>query len=130
MFPRNRYSPESLLAEFIQAPLLGEPGDFFIAINSEFGEIEIRIPASDHETAKSAAKSVLHQIQELDNQVQQSCEQDSGKSNLDSSNFELALGSITIDTNELTLGYFGIQVNTEWDAKFKLVDSQWQKQNF
>jgi hypothetical protein len=133
-FPRNRYNPDELLSVFERAEMNSVHGEFFKSIEAKGVELEIYFPnkAGQVETTHiSRARSVLTQVQELDNLVQDSCENEYQKSNFHIGNFLLYLAIIEIKESQVSFRYYGERVNTEWLAIFKEDENGiWKKVNF
>ena len=133
LFPLNRYAPEMFIAAF-EHELVRIRGDgCFVCLVIGEDEVKITFPSINGEctaTSRAAVLEVLSKITELDNRVQESCDEECRQTGLHSSNYELYLAYIDLRGHELTLGYFGAKVNTEWEAKFRLVNGQWEKVNF
>jgi hypothetical protein len=63
--------------------------------------------------------------------VQQSCEDESQRSEYPAESFALHLAYISIHPEMVELSYYGTYVNNEWGALFeKSPDGRWQKFNF
>lgn len=133
-FPRNRYKSDELLALFDQTGVKNLDGDFFKTIEVNGEELEIYFPVNEGNIQNSSierARRLLNNIQELDNQVQDSCETDYNKSNFHVENFMLYLAIIEIKEDGASFRYYGERVNTEWDAVFRENDlGIWEKVNF
>lgn len=137
--PRDRYDPDDLLKQFAQQQpqRVGEMWEW--ELENDLCEIGITVPdangAPDPE-AKAFLVDVLRQVRTLDNLVQLSCEQECARTGLGSENYELAIGWVFIEPENLTeqtlaLTYYGMCVNTDWDAKFKRdASGTWQPVNF
>jgi hypothetical protein len=133
-FLRNRYSSDELLSLFEQAEMQEVQGESFKSIEVNGEELEIYFPNKDEEVKSehiSRARSILDNIKELDNLVQDSCEAEYQKSNFHVRNFMLYLAIIEIKETEVLLRYYGERVNTEWGAVFRENDNgTWEKVNF
>jgi hypothetical protein len=125
--PRDRYDPDDLLKQFAQQQPRQLKDGWEWDLETEHGCIGITLPDA-HGTPDPEAGAflvdVLHQIRTLDNLVQESCEQECIRTGLGSQNYELAIGWIWIQNENLTeqtlaLTYYGTMVNTDWDAKFR-----------
>ncbi|WP_395738157.1 hypothetical protein [Prosthecobacter sp.] len=137
--PRDRYAPDDLLKQLSEQAARQVTGAWEWELEHELCEIGITLPdaqgAPDPE-ARAFLVDVLRQVRTLDNLVQQSCEEECVRSGLGSAAYELALGWIWIQKENLidqtlALTYYGMRVNTDWDAKFKRdAAGTWQPVNF
>lgn len=132
--PKNRYKSEELLALFDQAEVQNLDGDFYKTIEANGEEIEIYFPTNEGNVQNSSierARRLLTNIQELDNQVQDSCEAEYKKSSFHIENFMLYLAAIEVKEDGASFRYYGERVNTEWDAVFRENDQGiWERVNF
>ncbi len=138
-FHRDRYDPDDLMEQFAQQKPRAVAGAWEWELEAELGEIGITLPdahGAPSPEAQAFLVEVLRQVCTLDNLVQQSCEQESGRTGLGPGNYELAIGWVCIENanlieQTLALTYYGIRVNTSWDAKFKRdAAGAWQPVNF
>ncbi|WP_395749462.1 hypothetical protein [Prosthecobacter sp.] len=137
--PRDRYDPDDLLKQVAQQQPRPVGGMWELELENDLCEIGITLPgasgAPDPE-AKAFLVEVLRQVRTLDNLVQLSCEQECVRTGLGSENYELAIswvfvGPENLAEQTLALTYYGMCVNTEWDAKFKRdASGTWQPVNF
>lgn len=138
-FARDRYDPGDLLKQFEQQQPRPISGAWEWELETELGEISITLPDAKGTPAQEEQAfllEVLRQIRTLDNLVQQSCEEDCVCTGLGPENCDLSIGWVCIEKQNLieqtlALSYYGLQVNTEWDAKFKRdAAGIWQPVNF
>ena len=127
-FPRNRYSSASLLSAFEIAEKSVDEGNLVATLT--IGDEEIDIEIENSAAGIEAARSALADITRLDDLVQDSNESECARSGLHERSFDLYIACITVQEDELVLGYYGAKVNTEWDAKFSLKNGKWEKENF
>ncbi len=126
-FARDRYDPGDLLKQFAQQQPQSLLGAWEWELETDLGEISITLPDANGTPAQEEQaflREVLGQIRALDNLVQQSCEEDCVRTGLGPENCDLAIGWVCIENQNLieqtlALTYYGLRVNTEWDAKFK-----------
>ena len=77
------------------------------------------------------AREICARISELDNLVQQSCENEWKQNGLPIENYDLDLAHIEVEQEIVRLEYYGAKVNTQWDAQFrKTEDGNWKTINF
>lgn len=138
-FARDRYDPGDLLKQFAQQQPRPISGAWEWELETELGEISITLPDANGTPShdeQAFLLQVLRQIRTLDNLVQQSCEQECVRTGLGPENYELAIGWVCLEKQNLieqtlALTYYGLRVNTEWDAKFKRdAAGIWQPVNF
>lgn len=136
-FPRNRYDAAEFVRGFDSAHV-GRDGNevciSFAVSNPENDEMLVYFPgcASDPppELLQLARLTCSH-ITELDNAVQNSCEEEWRRHGRRSDDYELYLAHIIIEPKIVQLEYYGSKVNTQWTAKFIPVDGEcWKKANF
>jgi hypothetical protein len=138
-FARDRYDPGDLMKQFAQQKPRPVCGAWEWELETELGEIGITLPDANGAPAHDEQAffvEVLGQVRALDNLVQQSCEQECVRTGLGPENYELAIGWVCIENKSLieqtlALTYYGLRVNTSWDAKFKQdAAGIWQPVNF
>lgn len=71
------------------------------------------------------ARSLLRDLDRLDNAVQASCVDSCRKSGLHPRAFESALAFMTLRADSVVLHYHGTGVNTEWDELARLEGGVW-----
>jgi hypothetical protein len=138
-FARDRYDPDDLLKQFAQQQPRWLIETWEWELEAEIGEIVITLPdagGTPSPTAHGFLVEVLRHLRELDNLVQTSCEAECARTLLNPANYELALGWVTLLEENLseqivTLSYYGVSVNTCWDAKFQRdAAGAWRSMNF
>lgn len=122
-FPRNRYDPGRFTAAFDDAEVTTDSsGEVYAVFNYDGEDIEVHFPdcdsASIPERRLRTARTGCQQIQDLDNLVQDRCEQEANNSVHDARNFKLYIAYLKVYDNRLEVRYWGKVVNTEWDAVF------------
>ena len=98
-------------------------------------ELEIHYPDCDTtpipEELLSTARRACIDIRGLDNSVQEYLQKEAAKSELDPRDFMLCIGYIKVYIGRIEIRYWGIIVNTEWEAEFALDNTgRWSAQNF
>jgi hypothetical protein len=135
-FPRDRYKPEEFVTAFDATKPLAARGDVYSTLNIHGVEIEIYFPECDGlpvpDNLLQLARQACQDVRTLDNLVQCSCESESSKSESDPRSFELHLAYLMVFRDRLHARYWGIKVNTEWEAEFAWnnIDTCWQPTNF
>lgn len=133
-FPRNRYHSDLMLSLFESSDIKECSGDYYKAFEMHGEEFEIYFPHTEgviDEKYFQKARRLLGHIKELDNLVQDSCEEEFIKSKIDVRNFLLYLAIIEVGKDEVALRYYGKRVNTEWNAIFtEESNGSWVKVNF
>ena len=136
-FSRNRYDAAEFTRGF-DLSAVGRDGDeicISFAINSPENDVmRIYFPEGTSDPSSSQmlrAREICSRITELDNLVQQSCEDEWRQNGLPIENYELYLAHIHVESEIVRLEYYGTKVNTQWDAEFrKTIDGNWSKVNF
>jgi hypothetical protein len=109
-------------------------GDYIVLLLCDEEGLELHAPTADHANWTDALRTMKETLQclpELDNLVQQSCEQDWKKSENSPDSYMLHLAWFKVTPCRLTLGYWGTKVNTQWEAIFdKQPDGSWSAVNF
>jgi hypothetical protein len=80
---------------------------------------------SDLITYGDFIKEVLVNIADWDNFIQKLLEDDYEKSNLEENNFKFSLSWVEISENKIILGYWGTEVNSQFNAIFTKSDDKW-----
>lgn len=138
-FPRNRYDASEFLRGFESACIGHDSNEVWISLaicdsgNNKM-EIEIYFPSwADNPPPEllQIARRTCSCITQLDNLVQDSCEDDWRHSGKDTASWELFLANIEIETDLVRLEYYGTKVNTQWCAEFVPSEHEaWAKVNF
>ena len=134
MFKLNldRYKPNECIDKLRKEEYRvdGDEGIIGFTLDEEDFEIYF-IPSNKFEANwQMVGEDVLKNISFFDNLVQKSCAEESSKSDLSPQNYELYLAYMKIFENSVELCYYGLHVNTEWDAIFKKTENGWEKSNF
>lgn len=136
-FPRNRYDASEFIRGFDSAPLGDDGGELCISFpisNPENDEMLIYFPGCTDELPPDLlqlARQTCMRITQLDNLVQDSCEDEWHRCGLDLDAYDLHLAYIQIEAELVSLEYYGTKVNTQWTAKFRPSTSEsWTKANF
>jgi hypothetical protein len=101
---------------YIEVPL-GDDDEFSMIFLASEGEVD--------EHLIDLARSLLMNVGELDNQVQEGCAADCRASGFHPRNFEGALAYMTVGNRYALLHYFGTGVNTEWDSFVERKGERW-----
>lgn len=133
-FPKNRYDPKQLLTLFDSSAMEECKGDFYKSLDVNGEELEVYFPSTNGTVAQQyidKARRVLQNIKEMDNLVQDSCNNECKRTGIHKRDFELYLAYINIEEYEVALTYYGLRVNTEWNAIFRETgEGLWEKVNF
>lgn len=139
-FERNRYKPGDLIEQLSRKQFQLVAGRWEVELDAPIGEIGIDLPDAHGSYSREAFAflvEVLRHLVEMDNLVQtEACEKPFVQGQLGRENFELGIGWITVTEADLanetiTITYYGLKVNTQWDGKFKRdADGQWRPLNF
>lgn len=135
---RNRYQKVDLLDQLRKQEPQKDGNEWCFKFechkyNSEIDDFEAYLPNSihEHEKYRHLLSDFLNHIDYLDNLVQDSCETDYEKSELDIKNYMLHIGYIDLKEGQVSICYYGTAVNTEWEAEFqKNKYGEWIKVNF
>lgn len=138
-FPRNRYESDELLTLFDQAKIQEEiKGTFYKLIEIDGVGVEIYLPTSKDGSVDrkdiSRARSVLVQINELDNYFQDMCElsyKKYEKSGSEAKDWIYYLSHIEITESEALFQYYAMHgYPSEWVSIFRENDSgNWERVN-
>lgn len=136
-FPRNRYDVDEF-TRGLDSSQVGRDGNevciSFEISNHDNEEMTIYFPGCTSEPTAALlhrARDICSRICELDNLVQQSCEDEWRRNGLPIENYELYLAHIEVEPEIVRLEYYGTKVNTQWDAQFRQADDgNWAKVNF
>lgn len=136
-FPRNRYDNAEFIRGFDTSSVERDGNEICISFsisNSENEEMTLYFPGCTAEPDSSLmarAREICARISELDNLVQQSCENEWKQNGLPIENYDLDLAHIEVEQEIVRLEYYGAKVNTQWDAQFrKTEDGNWKTINF
>ncbi len=106
-----------------------EDGSYYISLpmDSDDGDqFEIYFEAQQvDEALLELTRSLLRDLDRLDNAVQASCADDCRKSGLHPRAFESALAFMTLRADSVVLHYHGTGVNTEWDELARFEGGVW-----
>jgi hypothetical protein len=97
--------------------LLGDNDEFLIYFDSANGDVAPEL--------LETARSFMRTTGKLDNQVQDSCAAECRRTGLHPRNYESMLAYVRIFQDSALLGYFGAEVNTDWDESAKFQDGEW-----
>ncbi|WP_146567360.1 hypothetical protein [Posidoniimonas corsicana] len=103
-----------------------DPPYYSLAIGDE--AIEVHFPNRFMEPLTpsdiSLARRALEHVRHMDNQVQDLCEKDSRS--LDITQFLFRIAYFSVREDQVSITYWGTEVNTEWDAIFERgADGSW-----
>ena len=115
-FEKNRYNFSKLIDK-IKA--MKEVPNIII---DEETDIEIY---EGNKISKDILISILKEFNLLDNLVQDECKNEYEQSNLNIICYQFAPGWIKVSDNEITIGYWGIEVNSNFDKTFIKQDGSW-----
>ena len=101
---------------WIELPL-GDNDEFAIYFDSANGDVAPEL--------LETARSLMRAIGKLDNQVQDSCAAECRRTSLHPRNYESMLAYVRVFQDSALLGYFGAEVNTDWDESAKLQGGEW-----
>ncbi len=136
-FARNRYDSDEFTRGLESSSIERDGNDICVTFeisNPENEDMTIYFPGCTLELPSSLilrARDVCSHISELDNLVQQSCEEEWRQNGLASDDYELYLAHIDVEAEIVRLEYYGTKVNTQWEARFRQTeDGNWAKVNF
>jgi hypothetical protein len=134
-FNLDRYDPITLLRAFGDSRLIERGTEVYHLLDYGGDEFEIHYPECDAAPVPtqilSTAQRACTDIREIDNLVQVNCKKEAGRSELDPRNFMLHIGYMKAYPNRIQIRYWGIVVNTEWEAEFVWSkDKGWSPVNF
>lgn len=134
-FNLDRYDPIGLLHAFDDCRLIEKGTEVYHLLDYCGDEFEIHYPNCDAAPVLPetflTARLACADIREIDNLVQRKCKQEAETSDLESRNFMLHIGYIKAYTNRIQVRYWGIVVNTEWEAEFTWSEEHgWSPANF
>lgn len=135
-FPRDRYNADEFLRGYDNSPLQMDGDTWCISFpitRPDADEMAIWFPGTGKpdEHALRQGREICEKIPQLDNLVQDSCENEYLTYKHDVSNYDLYLAYIEITDSTASLEYFGTIVNTQWTAVFTRRESGvWLRANF
>ena len=115
-FEKNRFDFSQLINKINAAKTLDD------VILDEETDIEIY---GANKVSKDVLISILQEFNLLDNLVQDECKNEYEQSNLNIICYQFAPGWIKVSDNEITIGYWGIEVNSNFDKTFIKQDGSW-----
>ena len=115
-FEKNRFDFSQLINKINAAKTLDD------VILDEETDIEIY---GANKVSKDVLISILQEFNILDNLVQDECKNEYEQSNLNIICYQFATGWIKVSDNEITIGYWGIEVNSNFDKTFIKQDGSW-----
>lgn len=134
-FDLDRYDPAGLLRALDDARLVENGSEIYHRLDYGGDELEIHYPDCNSVPVPvevlSTARRACAGICDIDNLVQANCKNEAGQSDLDPRNFMLHIGYINAFPNRIQVRYWGIVVNTEWEAEFRWCERDgWSPLNF
>jgi len=126
MFKYNRFNKEELFEHFksvfIKKGAIIIPYEYDIEINL----IDTpKLEQADLYTYSDIIKEALANIPNFDNIIQKSCEMDYKKSDLNIRNFLFSLSYVNVSKDEISLCYWGDEVNSEFTVTFIKDGADW-----
>lgn len=76
--------------------------------------------------SKDVLIDILQNFNVLDNLVQDECKNEYEEKGLEVENYQFAPSWMEVLDNEVTIGYWGIKVNSDFDEAFIKVDGRWK----
>ncbi|SHJ93524.1 hypothetical protein SAMN02745163_02868 [Clostridium cavendishii DSM 21758] len=118
----NRY-PEDIILEIWEAADKTQE-----TVLIDCNELDFSIEIDGHENVSNdvVASFLLH-IKEIDNMVQEFCNNSFQKGKFDIRNYIVSLEWITFESDKVVMGYWGEFVNIELRAIFSIKNGMWEK---
>ena len=116
-FKRNRYNFLQLIDKINAMEMVSD-----VIIDEKTG-IEIYV---DDKVSRDMLIDILQNFSVLDNLVQDECKKEYEESHFEVKNYQFAPAWIKVTDKEVVIGYWGIEVNTDFDKSFVKVDGKWR----
>jgi hypothetical protein len=134
-FQFDRYDPTPLVEAFDVAELVTKGTEVYHLLECWGDELEIQYPDFDAPPVDAAtlalARQFCNDVRTVDNLVQRSFAIEAQASDLHIRNFLLHIGYVDVYSDRVHVKYWGIVVNTEWEARLSWSESTgWKPLNF